>query len=249
MPDYTEEFTTIPYGPLGIISLPGCEELAEKIDKYIVKWRAQKQSEHKNSIAFAGYERDSYLIKASFPRFGTGEGKGTICQSVRGYDLYLVCDVFNYGITHNVYGHDVPLTPDEHYANLKRAIAAVAGKAHRITVIMPMLYEGRQHKRTSRESLDCALALQEMCNLMGVDNIITFDAHDPRVQNAIPLKGFENVQPVYQMIKALVNNVPDLKLDPEHMMVISPDEGGMGRCIYYSTVLGLELGMFYKLRD
>ena len=249
MPDYTEEFTTIPYGPLGIISLPGCEELAEKIDKYIVKWRAQKQSEHKNSIAFAGYERDSYLIKASFPRFGTGEGKGTICQSVRGYDLYLVCDVFNYGITHNVYGHDVPLTPDEHYANLKRAIAAVAGKAHRITVIMPMLYEGRQHKRTSRESLDCALALQEMCNLMGVDNIITIDAHDPRVQNAIPLKGFENVQPVYQMIKALVNNVPDLKLDPEHMMVISPDEGGMGRCIYYSTVLGLELGMFYKLRD
>ena len=249
MPDYTEEFTTIPYGPLGIISLPGCEELAEKIDKYIVKWRAQKQSEHKNSIAFAGYERDSYLIKASFPRFGTGEGKGTICQSVRGYDLYLVCDVFNYGITHNVYGHDVPLTPDEHYANLKRAIAAVAGKAHRITVIMPMLYEGRQHKRTSRESPDCALALQEMCNLMGVDNIITFDAHDPRVQNAIPLKGFENVQPVYQMIKALVNNVPDLKLDPEHMMVISPDEGGMGRCIYYSTVLGLELGMFYKLRD
>ena len=160
-----------------------------------------------------------------------------------------MCDVFNYGITHNVYGHDVPLTPDEHYANLKRAIAAVAGKAHRITVIMPMLYEGRQHKRTSRESLDCALALQEMCNLMGVDNIITFDAHDPRVQNAIPLKGFENVQPVYQMIKALVNNVPDLKLDPEHMMVISPDEGGMGRCIYYSTVLGLELGMFYKLRD
>lgn len=249
MPDYTEEFTTIPYGPLGIIALPGCEELAEKIDKYIVKWRAQKQSEHKNSIAFAGYERDSYLIKASFPRFGTGEGKGTICQSVRGYDLYLVCDVFNYGITHNVYGIDVPLTPDEHYANLKRAIAAVAGKAHRITVIMPMLYEGRQHKRTSRESLDCALALQEMCNLMGVDNIITFDAHDPRVQNAIPLKGFENVQPVYQMIKALVNNVPDLKLDPENMMVISPDEGGMGRCIYYSTVLGLELGMFYKLRD
>ena len=249
MPDYTAEFTTIPYGPLGIIALPGCEELAEKIDKYIVKWRAQKQSEHKNSIAFAGYERDSYLIKASFPRFGTGEGKGTICQSVRGYDIYLICDVFNYGITHNIYGQDVPLTPDEHYANLKRAIAAVAGKAHRITVIMPMLYEGRQHKRTTRESLDCALALQEMCNLMGVDNIITFDAHDPRVQNAIPLKGFENVQPVYQMIKALVNNVPDLKLDPENMMVISPDEGGMGRCIYYSTVLGLELGMFYKLRD
>lgn len=249
MPDYTQEFTNIPYGPLGIIALPGCEELAEKIDRYIVRWRAQKQSEHKHSIAFAGYERDSYLIKATFPRFGTGEGKGTIGESVRGYDLFIICDVFNYGVTHSMYGMNVPLTPDEHYANLKRAIAAVAGKAHRITVIMPMLYEGRQHKRSSRESLDCALALQELCNLMGVDNIITFDAHDPRVQNAIPLKGFENVQPVYQMVKALVNNVPDLKLDKEHMMVISPDEGGMGRCIYYSTVLGLELGMFYKLRD
>lgn len=249
MPDYTQEFTTIPYGPLGIIALPGCEELASKIDKYIVKWRAQKQSEHKHSIAFAGYERDSYLIKASFPRFGTGEGKGSISESVRGYDLFIVADVFNYGVTHNVYGIEVPMTPDEHYANLKRAISAVSGKAHRITVIMPMLYEGRQHKRSSRESLDCALALQELCNMMGVDSIITFDAHDPRVQNAIPLHGFENVQPVYQMIKALVNNVPDLKLDNDHMMVISPDEGGMGRCIYYSTVLGLELGMFYKRRD
>ena len=172
-----------------------------------------------------------------------------IGQKIAHNDLFILCDVFNYGITHKMYGQDVPLTPDEHYANLKRAIAAVAGKAHRITVIMPMLYEGRQHKRSSRESLDCALVLQELCNLMGVDNIITFDAHDPRVQNAIPLKGFENVQPVYQMIKALVNNVPDIKMDPEHTMVISPDEGGMGRCIYYSTVLGLELGMFYKLRD
>lgn len=249
MPDYTQEFTNIPYGPLGIIALPGCEELASKIDRYIVKWRAQKQSEHKHSIAFAGYERDTYIINAAFPRFGTGEGKGTISESVRGYDLFIVADMFNYGVTHNVYGIEVPMTPDEHYANLKRAISAVAGKAHRITVIMPMLYEGRQHKRSTRESLDCALALQELCDLMGVDNIITFDAHDPRVQNAIPLHGFENVQPVYQMIKALVNNVPDLKLDNDHMMVISPDEGGMSRCIYYSTVLGLELGMFYKRRD
>ncbi len=249
MPDYTQEFTTIPYGPLGIIALPGCEELASKIDRYIVKWRAQKQSEHKHSIAFSGYERDTYIIKAGFPRFGTGEGKGTIAESVRGYDLFIVADVFNYGVTHNIYGMEVPMTPDEHYANLKRAISAVAGKAHRITVIMPMLYEGRQHKRSNRESLDCALALQELCNMMGVDNIITFDAHDPRVQNAIPLHGFENVQPVYQMIKALVNHVPDLMLDNDHMMVISPDEGGMGRGIYYSTVLGLELGMFYKRRD
>lgn len=157
--------------------------------------------------------------------------------------------MFNYGVTYNMYGQTIPMSPDEHFANLKRAISAVGGKAHRITVIMPMLYEGRQHKRSSRESLDCAIALQELCNNMGVDNIITFDAHDPRVQNAIPLKGFENVQPAYQMIKALVNNVDDLHLDKEHMMVVSPDEGGMSRCIYYSTVLGLDLGMFYKRRD
>ena len=249
MPDYTQEFTTIPYGPLGIIALPGCEELAQKIDRYLVKWRAQKQSEHKNSLSFAGYERDTYIIDASFPRFGSGEGKGSLHESVRGYDIFIVCDMFNYGVTYNMYGQTIPMSPDEHFANLKRAISAVGGKAHRITVIMPMLYEGRQHKRSSRESLDCAIALQELCNNMGVDNIITFDAHDPRVQNAIPLKGFENVQPAYQMIKALVNNVDDLHLDKEHMMVVSPDEGGMSRCIYYSTVLGLDLGMFYKRRD
>ncbi len=249
MPDYTQDFTTIPYGPLGIVALPGCEELAEKIDRYIVKWRAQKQSEHKNSIAFAGYERDTYIINTGFPRFGTGEGKGTLSDSVRGYDIFIVADMFNHGLTYKMYGKTVPMSPDEHYANLKRAISAIGGKAHRITVIMPMLYEGRQHKRSSRESLDCAIALQELCLNMGVDNIITFDAHDPRVQNAIPLKGFENVQPVYQMIKALVNHVDNLHFDNDHMMVISPDEGGMGRCIYYSTVLGIELGMFYKRRD
>lgn len=249
MPDYTQDFTTVPYGPLGIIALPGCEELANKIDRYLVKWRAQKQSEHKNSLSFAGYERDTYIINAAFPRFGTGEGKGSLYESVRGYDIFIVCDMFNYGLTYRMYGQTVPVSPDEHFANLKRAISAVGGKAHRITVIMPMLYEGRQHKRSSRESLDCAIALQELCINMGVDNIITFDAHDPRVQNAIPLKGFENVQPVYQMIKALVNNVKDLNLDNDHIMVISPDEGGMSRCIYYSTVLGIELGMFYKRRD
>ena len=249
MPDYTQDFTNIPYGPLGIVALPGCEELAEKIDRYIVKWRAQKQSEHKNSIAFAGYERDTYIINTGFPRFGTGEGKGTLSDSVRGYDIFIVSDMFNHGLTYKMYGKTVPMSPDEHYANLKRAISAIGGKAHRITVIMPMLYEGRQHKRSSRESLDCAIALQELCLNMGVDNIITFDAHDPRVQNAIPLKGFENVQPVYQMIKALVNHVDNLHFDNDHMMVISPDEGGMGRCIYYSTVLGIELGMFYKRRD
>ena len=249
MPDYTQDFTNIPYGPLGIVALPGCEELAEKIDRYIVKWRAQKQSEHKNSIAFAGYERDTYIINTGFPRFDTGEGKGTLSDSVRGYDIFIVSDMFNHGLSYKMYGKTVPMSPDEHYANLKRAISAIGGKAHRITVIMPMLYEGRQHKRSSRESLDCAIALQELCLNMGVDNIITFDAHDPRVQNAIPLKGFENVQPVYQMIKALVNHVDNLHFDNDHMMVISPDEGGMGRCIYYSTVLGVELGMFYKRRD
>ncbi|MDR1630329.1 MAG: ribose-phosphate pyrophosphokinase [Oscillospiraceae bacterium] len=244
------EFTTIPYGPLGIITLPGCEELAQKIDSFIVNWRAERESEHKGTIAFAGYQRASYIINTEFIRFGTGEGKAVIHESVRGYDLFILCDIFNYGVTTERYGiKNIPMGPDEHYANLKRAIAAAAGKAHRITVIMPMLYEGRQHKRSSRESLDCALALQELCDTMGVDNILTFDAHDARVQNAIPLHTFENITTVYQMIKAFVNNVENVKIDKDSLMVISPDEGGMSRCIYYSTVLGIELGMFYKRRD
>lgn len=209
----------------------------------------KRESEHKNTIAFAGYQKESYIINANFPRFGTGEAKAVITQTIRGYDLYMVIDPFNYGCTYKMYGREVPMSPDDHFANLKRVISATMGKARRITVIMPMLYEGRQHRRAGRESLDCAIALQELCNNMGVDNIITFDAHDPRVQNAIPLNGFEDVQPAYQMIKALVNNVSDLKIDKDHLMVISPDEGGMGRCIYYSTVLGIELGMFYKRRD
>ena len=249
MPDYTQEFTTIPYGPLGIIALPGCEELAQKIDRYLVKWRAQKQSEHKNSLSFAGYERDTYIIDASFPRFGSGEGKGSLHESVRGYDIFIVCDMFNYGVTYNMYGQTIPMSPDEHFANLKRAISAVGGKAHRITVIMPMLYEGRQHKRSSRESLDCAIALQELCNNMGVDNIITFDAHDPRVVNAIPKSGFENVKPTYQFVKALLRSTPDLEIDNDHMMVISPDEGAMHRAIYFANLLGVDVGMFYKRRD
>ncbi len=244
-----EDFNTIPFGPLGIIALPGCEEMARKINNYLVEWRDERESEHKTSIAFFGYMKDSYLMDIDFPRFGTGEGKGVIHHSVRGYDMYIVCDMFNHGVRFKMYGEWVPMCPDAHYANLKRTISAIGGKARRITVIMPMLYEGRQHKRSSRESLDCADFLQELCTRMGVDNIITFDAHDARVQNAIPLSGFENVQPVYQMIKALVNNVDDLKIDKDHLMVISPDEGGMSRCIYYSTVLGLELGMFYKRRD
>ena len=249
MPIYTDDFSTVPFGTLGILALPGCEELGRKIDSYLVKWRDKRESEHKSTLAFAGYERDSYLLNATFPRFGTGEAKCMIKESVRGYDVFILCDCFNYGITHEIYGRTVPYSPDEHYANLKRAIAAMAGKARRITVIMPMLYEGRQHKRGARESLDCALALQELCEFMGVDNIITFDAHDPRVMNAIPLKGFENVYTTYQMIKAMVHNIPDLKIDKENLMIISPDEGGVNRGVYYSSILGLDLGMFYKRRD
>lgn len=249
MPEFLEEFTTVPVGKLGLISLPGCEELTKKIDSYITNWRRERESEHKSTIAFSGYQKNSYILNVEFTRFGTGEGKATIKETVRGYDIFIVCDMFNHGITYKMYGKEFPMSPDEHYANLKRAISAVAGKARRITVIMPMLYEGRQHKRSSRESLDCAIALQELCNGMGVDNIITFDAHDARVQNAIPLKGFENVTTSYQMIKALVKNVDNINFDKDNLMIISPDEGGMSRCIYYSTVLGVDLGMFYKRRD
>lgn len=241
-------YNTIPVGQLGIIALPGCEEMAKKIDSYLIKWRFERNSEHKNTLAFAGYEKPTYIVDIDFPRFGTGEGKAAIKQTVRGYDLFILCDVFNYGVTYKMYGMTVPMSPDAHYANVKRAISAVAGKAKRISVIMPMLYEGRQHKRSSRESLDCAMMLQELLN-MGVDNIITFDAHDPRVMNSIPLCGFESVSPAYQMIKAMVRTVDDLKINKDNLMIISPDEGGMGRCIYYSTILGVELGMFYKRRD
>ena len=239
---------TIPVGSLGIISLEGCKILGDKIDKYLVKWRTERESEHKDSLAFSGYQRDSYLLNAKVPRFGSGEAKGMILQSVRGVDLYLLVDVCNYSLTYSLCGHENHMSPDDHYQDLKRIIAAVGGKARRITVIMPFLYESRQHKRTARESLDCALALQELVR-MGVDNIITFDAHDPRVQNAIPLHGFEIVQPAYQFIKGLLKNVKGLQIDSDHMMVISPDEGGMKRAIYIANVLGLDMGMFYKRRD
>ncbi len=239
---------TIPAGSLGIIPLPGCKVFGEKIDDYLVKWRTERESEHKNSLAFAGYQRDSYIIAASVPRFGSGEGKGVILQSVRGDDIYIMVDVCNYSLTYSLFGEENHMSPDDHYQDLKRIIAAVGGKARRITVIMPFLYESRQHKRSSRESLDCAIALQELV-AMGVDNIITFDAHDPRVQNAIPLHGFETVQPAYQFIKGLTSYVDDLQIDADHMMVISPDEGGMGRAIYIANVLSLDMGMFYKRRD
>ena len=243
------ELNSIPVGPLGIIATPGCEELAQKIDNYLTTWREDRDSAHKTTIAFNGYQRDTYIINADFTRFGSGEGKCVLHETVRGYDIFILCDCFNHGISYKIYDKEFYYSPDDHYANLKRAISAIEGKARRINVIMPMLYEGRQHKRSRRESLDCANALQELCLTMGVENIITFDAHDPRVQNAIPLKGFENVAPTYQMIKALTKNFDDLRIDQDNLMVISPDEGGMGRCIYYSTVLGIDLGMFYKRRD
>lgn len=239
---------TIPVGSLGIIPLEGCKSLGEKVDHYLVKWRTERESEHKDSLAFAGYQRKSYVLQAKVPRFGSGEAKGIILESVRGSDLYLLVDVANYSLTYSLCGEENHMSPDDHYQDLKRIIAAVGGKARRITVIMPFLYESRQHKRTSRESLDCAIALQELVN-MGVDNIITFDAHDARVQNAIPLHGFETVQPAYQFVKGLLRHVTDLTIDSEHMMVVSPDEGGMSRAIYMANVLGLDMGMFYKRRD
>ena len=239
---------TIPVGSLRIIPLSSCENLGKKVDSYLVKWRTERENEHKNSIAFAGYQRDSYILSTKVPRFGSGEGKGEILESVRGSDLYILVDVCNYSLTYSMGGYENHMSPDDHYQDLKRIIAAVGGKARRITVIMPFLYESRQHKRTARESLDCAIALQELIK-MGVDNIITFDAHDPRVQNAIPLNGFETIQPAYQFIKGLLTNVKDLTLDSDHMMVVSPDEGGMGRAIYIANVLGFDMGMFYKRRD
>ena len=242
------DLQTIPVGSLGMIPLQSCSEMGKKVDYYLVKWRTEREHEHQDSLAFAGYQRDSYILSSQTPRFGSGEGKGVILESVRGIDLYILVDVCNYSITYSLSGHQNHMSPDDHYQDLKRIIAAVGGKARRITVIMPFLYESRQHKRTSRESLDCALALQELVS-MGVDNIITFDAHDPRVQNAIPLHGFETVQPSYQFIKNLLKNISDLQIDADHMMVISPDEGGMGRAIYIANVLGLDMGMFYKRRD
>ena len=248
MPRDERHTETIPYGTLGIIPLASCTEMGKKVDEYLVKWREQRQNENTSTLNFAGYKRDSYIVNAKTPRFGSGEGKGVLVDSVRGHDLYIMLDVCSYSLEYTVCGFKNHMSPDDHYADLKRVIAAAGGKARRINVIMPFLYESRQHKRTGRESLDCALMLQELTD-MGVENIITFDAHDPRVHNAIPLKGFESVSCTYQFIKYLLLNVDDLHIDSEHMMVISPDEGGMGRAVYFANVLGLDMGMFYKRRD
>ena len=243
-----KQIETIPVGPLGLIPLKSCEDLGKKVDAWLVEWRKERESEHKTTIAFAGYQKDSYIIGAKTPRFGSGEAKGELTESVRGDDLYIMVDVCNYNMTYTMNGLKNHMSPDDHYQDLKRVIAAVGGKGRRINVIMPFLYESRQQKRTGRESLDCAMALRELVD-MGVENIITFDAHDPRVQNAIPLKGFETVQPIYQFIKYLLKNEKELEIDSDHMMVISPDEGGMGRAVFFANVLGLDLGMFYKRRD
>ena len=238
----------IPVGSLGIIAVDGCEEMGNKVNDYLVKWRKEETRFQKDNLVFNGYEKPNYLIDAKVPRFGSGEAKGIINESVRGKDLYLMVDVCNYSLTYSLSGNTNHMSPDDHFQNLKRVIAAVGGKARRLNVIMPFLYESRQHKRSGRESLDCALALQELVR-MGVDNIITFDAHDPRVQNAIPLNGFETIRPTYQFVKGLLKHVPDLQIDADHMMAISPDEGATGRAIYFANVLGLDMGMFYKRRD
>lgn len=238
----------IPVGSLGIIALDGCTEMGNKVNDYIVKWRHEDGHAHKDDVVFHGYERDNYLIEANTPRFGSGEAKGIIKESVRGMDLCLMVDVCNYSLTYSLSGKTNHMSPDDHFQNLKRMIAAIGGKGRRINVIMPFLYESRQHKRSGRESLDCALALQELVR-MGVDNIITFDAHDPRVQNAIPLSGFETVRPTYQFVKGLLRTYKDLQIDSDHMMVISPDEGATARAVYLANVLNLDMGMFYKRRD
>ena len=248
MPRDERHTATIPYGTLGIVPLKSCSKMGEKVDDYLVQWREQRKHENQSNLAFSGYKRDSYVVSASTPRFGSGEGKGVLNDSIRGYDLYIMVDVCNYSIEYSLCGTTNHMSPDDHYADLKRVIAAAGGKARRINVIMPFLYESRQHKRSGRESLDCALMLQEL-TAMGVENIITFDAHDPRVHNSIPLKGFESVSCTYQFIKYLLLGVDDLHIDSEHMMVISPDEGGMGRAVYFANVLGLDMCMFYKRRD
>lgn len=245
---FEKNLETIPVGELGIIALKSCETLGKKINAHIVEWRKEREHEQKGNPQLRYYSKDSYLVDASVPRFGSGEAKGIINDTVRGDDLYILVDVCNHSLTYPIFNYVNHMSPDDHFQDLKRIIAAVGGKARRINVIMPFLYESRQHKRTGRESLDCALALQELVK-MGVDNIITFDAHDPRVQNAIPLHGFETIQPVYQFIKGLFRAAPDLEISPEKLMIISPDEGAAGRAIYMANILGVDMGMFYKRRD
>ncbi|MFR0078119.1 MAG: ribose-phosphate pyrophosphokinase [Blautia sp.] len=239
---------SIPVAPIKIAALAGCQDLAKEVDSKLVRFRKELEDHNKSGVNLQGYSSKSFLIECECPRFGTGEGKGFIKESVRGVDLFIMVDITNYSLTYSVCGHENHMSPDNHYQDLKRIISAATGKAHRINVIMPFLYEGRQHKRSKRESLDCALALKELSD-MGVSNIITFDAHDPRVQNSIPQKGFDNFFPTYQFLKALLKHVPDFRADNDHLMIISPDEGAMSRAVYFSSILGVDMGMFYKRRD
>ena len=248
MPNDERILETMPTGTLGLIPTASCMELGKKVDSYLSTWREHREHEHHNDIAFKEYHKESYIIEPHIPRFGSGEAKCVINQSVRGYDLYIMVDVTNYSMTYSLCGHTNHMSPDDHYADLKRIISAAAGKAKSVNVIMPFLYESRQHKRSTRESLDCAVMLQELISL-GVDNILTFDAHDPRVQNAIPISGFDNIQPTYQFVKSLVEQCDDVHFDNDHLMVISPDEGAMQRAIYMANVVGVDVGMFYKRRD
>ena len=244
-----DSFLTYPVGPLGLIAMPGTEEIGEKVNGWLKKWQDHaEESEPGDMRTTPGVERQDFLINVTCPRFGNGDAKGMIKESIRGYDMYILCDPGAYNVSYSMFGQRVPMSPDEHFANLKRIIAAMGGKAKRVTVIMPMLYEARQHRRASRESLDCAMALQELEN-MGVANIITFDAHDPRVQNAIPTTGFESIMPSYQIFKALLKKDKTLRIDKQHMMIVSPDEGAIDRNIFYASVLGLDMGLFYKRRD
>lgn len=239
---------TLPIAPLKLIAMESCKPLGQKVNDYIVSFRENTINEVTESPLYRNYKANNYQVDCSCPRFGSGEAKGVLKETIRGTDLFIMTDVCNYSLTYTVNGHLNHMSPDDHYQDLKRIIAAATGKARRINVIMPFLYESRQHKRTRRESLDCALALEEL-DAMGVSNIITFDAHDPRVQNAIPLSGFDSFNPQYQFLKALFREVPDLKADKEHLMIISPDEGAMARAVYFSNILGVDMGMFYKRRD
>lgn len=246
--DIKEMEKLFPRAPLKIIAMEGCKELGQKVNDYIVNFRQSSYREELKSPMYATYLQDNYLVDAHCPRFGSGEAKGVLNESVRGKDLFIMTDVCNYSLTYSVNGYVNHMSPDDHYQDLKRLISAANGKEHRLNIIMPFLYESRQHKRTKRESLDCALALQELID-MGVDNIFTFDAHDPRVQNAIPLYGFDSFNPPYQFMKALLRAEPNLSVDPDHLMIISPDEGAMSRAVYFSNVIGVDMGMFYKRRD
>ena len=248
----TDQFDTLrnalPIAPIKIAALEGCRDFATKVNEHLVEFRHTNPTQDIQNIHYKGYSEDTYMLDCVCPRFGTGEGKGIINSSVRGSDLYIFADVTNYSLTYKVFGQENHMSPDNHFQDLKRIISATNGKAKRLNVIMPFLYEGRQHKRSGRESLDCALALQELADL-GVSNIITFDAHDPRVQNSIPLIGFDTFMPTYQFLKAIIDTTPDFRIDSDHLMIISPDEGAMGRAVYFSTILGVDMGMFYKRRD